>query len=203
MLARYFIAVVFLFGSANVFANWDEASSKIEDATSRMLALVEDPELKKPENIDRLIEDIEMVVGPLVDYEYIGKSVMGKFVRRASDEEISRFADIFKTTMLRTYAKAIVSYDFESFELIPPASDSPEPDKQIVSVEVSAGDGTKYSVVYYLRFQDDHWEVVNVLVDGINLRITFRNQFAGLYEEHSSVGAVIDQWEVAMSNGPK
>ena len=180
-------------------ANWDQASGVVDRLTGNMLQIVANPDFKEPENIDQLMAEIDQVIGQNVDFDYIGKSVMGKYVRRASDDEVSRFADVFRRTLLRTYAKAIVGFEFEKYVVVPPAAESPEPDKQIVNVDVTAADGKVYSLVYYMTLEDQNWMLVNALVDGINLRITFRNQFASLMEEHSTITKVIDHWDQAMS----
>ncbi len=200
ILKRIMFLFALMLPALSVSANWDKASEVMADATGRMLALVEDEELKKPESIDQLMIGISAIVEPIVDYEYIGKSVMGKYVRRATDEQIDRFSEVFKTTLLRTYAKAIVGYDFESYEVLPNSVESPEPEKQIVNVELTSSDQKKYSIVYYMVLEQNRWTLVNVLIDGVNLRITFRNQFSGLYEEHSTIDAVIEHWAKAMSD---
>jgi phospholipid transport system substrate-binding protein len=181
-------------------ADWDSASQVMESATSDMLALVNDARLRQPENIEELMSEIDKLVGESVDFEYIAKSIMGKYYRRASDSEVEDFSVVVKSTLLRTYAKAIVGFDFKEFEIIPPVEQSPDPDKQIVNVNVSAEDGTVYSLLYYMVYKDDRWQLVNVVVDGINLRITFRNQFSGLMEQYGKISEVIEHWSEAMSD---
>lgn len=181
-------------------ASWEEASQTMEKVTDEMLVLVADEEMRKPESVDALMQGVDGVLGDIVDYDYIGKSVMGKYVRRASDAEVAHFSKVFKDTILRTFAKAVSGFDFKGYETVPPAAESPEPDKQIVSVNLMAGNGQTYALVYYMVKEANGWKLVNVLVDGINLRVTFRNQFANLMEQYSSVGGVIEHWEEAMSN---
>jgi len=181
-------------------ANWESASQSMEKVTDQMLVLVADEELRKPENIAPLMQGVDEILGGQVDYDYIGKSVMGKYVRRASDEEVSRFSGVFKDTILRTFAKAVSGFDFKGYETLPPVSESPDPDKQIVSVNLMSNNGQIYSLVFYVVRDGDNWKLVNVLIDGINLRVTFRNQFANLMEKYSKVGAAIEHWEEAMSS---
>ncbi len=201
MLGRFIFLATLLMGTLSpAQANWDSASQIMETATADMLALVNDERLRQPENVDELMGEIDKLVGESVDFEYIAKSIMGKYYRRASDKEVADFAVVVKSTLLRTYAKAVVGFNFKEFEIIPPVEQSPDPDKQIVNVNVSAEDGTVYSLLYYMVYRDDRWQLVNIVVDGINLRITFRNQFAGLMEQHGKIAKVIEQWSEAMSD---
>jgi len=63
-----------------------------------------------------------------------------------------------------------------------------------------SSNGQSYSLVFYVVQDGEDWQLVNVLIDGINLRVTFRNQFANLMEKYSKVGSAIEHWEEAMSN---
>ncbi|SEG53659.1 MlaC/ttg2D family ABC transporter substrate-binding protein [Marinobacterium lutimaris] len=180
---------------ANSQAAWEEASGVMDSATRDMLAVVEDETLKAPENMDRMMGEVEKVISPVVDFPYIAKRVMGKYYRRASDEEMARFSEVFKNTLLKTFAKAIVGFEFTGYEIQPPRGESPEPDKQVINVKVSSGNGNTYALDYYMLKQDDRWTLVNVLVDGVNLRLTFKNQFADLYQRQNSITGVIDSWE--------
>lgn len=200
MMFRAVVALVTLLIFPLAQANWQSASQSMEKVTDEMLVLVGDAAMRQPENIEPLMRAVDGVLGEIVDYDYIGKSVMGKYVRRASDAEVERFSAVFKETILRTFAKAVSGFDFKGYETVPPTSESPEPDKQIVSVNLLSNNGQTYSLVYYLVQEGDNWKLVNVLIDGINLRVTFRNQFANLMEKYSEVSSVIDHWEEAMSS---
>lgn len=198
MSVRTLISGVLLVLSALVVpaqASWQEASTVIDGTTRDMLAVVENEQLKQPEQLAQLMGEIERVIEPVVDFPYIARQVMGKYYRRATPEELERFSGVFKTTLLRTYAKAIVGFEFQSYEIEPPRAESPEPDKQVVTVKVKSGNGTVYNLVNYMLKQGDRWTLVNVMVDGVNLRLTFRNQFADMYERNNSVTGVIDSWE--------
>lgn len=71
---------------------WDEASAVIDSATRDMLALMENDALTGEENIEAMMREIETIIAPVVDFPYIARQVMGKYYRRASDEEQKRFA---------------------------------------------------------------------------------------------------------------
>ncbi len=179
-------------------ANWQEASSVVDAATGDMLALMDQDELRDPANIEQLMSEIEKAIAPVVDFPYIAKSVMGKYYRRASDAERERFAEVFKSTLLRTYAKSIAGFELTKYEIQSPNGESPEPEKQVVTVNVISAKGETYALVYYMLKQGDRWTLVNVMVDGINLRITFRNQFSDIYQQEGSVAATIDAWATKM-----
>lgn len=204
MIKQWMLAVLtalaLIINPAAAQANWQEASEVVDAATRDMLALMDSDRFKGNDDVEPLMLEIEKVISPVVDFPYIAKSVMGKYYRRASDAERERFVEVFKTTLLRTYAKSITGFELSRYEIQPPAGESPEPDKQVVTVQVRSSGGETYSLVYYMLKQGDRWTLVNVMVDGINLRITFRNQFSDLYQQNRTIAATIDSWAVKMQD---
>jgi len=188
--------------SFNVHAQWQEASAIIETSGQEMLQILEKEELFEEQQQDQLLNEFDLVLSPVVDFDYISKVVMGKYYRRATGEQRAAFSDVFKTTLLKTYAKAIVGFKIEKFEIVPPKKHSPSAKKQIVTVNVFAADGTKYALVYYMKKRNDGWRLVNALLDGINLRLTFKNQFAEMVQQNrGDVGAVIANWKQKVDPG--
>lgn len=194
------LAVAVAINPAAAEANWQEASDVVNAATRDMLALMDREELTHADNTELLMGEIETIIAPVVDFPYIAKRVMGKYYRRASADEQARFADVFKTTLLRTYAKSIAGFELKQYNIQTPAGVSPEPEKQVVNVDLNAANGEVYTLVYYMLKQDERWTLVNVLVDGINLRITFRNQFSDLYQQNRTITKTIDAWAVKMQD---
>jgi|GEM_PF-493180 len=194
-------------------ASWDEASVIVEQTTNNMLQVMADQkaqlanqeepadaevvsvEEQERARVDEAIEAIDGVLSDVVDFPYISKRVMGKYYRRASAEDRDRFSGIFKTTLLKTYAKALLTFEIERYELVKPKKSSSKPDKQVVTVEVFSANGQKYSLVYYMLKREGKWSLVNAMVDGINLRLTFKNQFADMAQRaKGNVSQVVSDW---------
>jgi len=190
--------------SVNVNAEtWDEAGGVIEGATQGVLALLEKDELVQEGAEDQLISEIDTVLSPVVDFDYIAKRVMGKYYRKASKEQRVQFSAVFKTTLLKTYAKALVGFKIENYAMVPPRKKSPDEKKQVITVDVFAADGTKFSLVYYMKKSDDGWKLVNAILDGsINIRLSFKNQFADLMQRsNGDVAKVISTWKEKVDPG--
>lgn len=186
-----------------VQASWEEAGGVIEGATSDVIKLLENEELLVEGQEDQLISEIDLLLTPVVDFSYIAKGVMGKYYRRASKEQREQFAGVFKTTLLKTYAKALVGFKIENYEMVPPRSESPDASKQIVTMNVFSADGTKYSLIYYMKKADQGWKLVNAILDGsVNIRLSFKNQFADMVQKNQGdLGKVISSWKEKVDPG--
>ncbi|MCK2182606.1 MlaC/ttg2D family ABC transporter substrate-binding protein [Halomonas getboli] len=138
--------------------------------------------------VDDSLEDV-------ADFRYIGASVMGRYFRNATPAQRSRFVDTFRQTLIDTYAKGLVTFDYQEIRVLDKQEASRYDDQASVEMEVVASDGTVYPVSYSLRLHDDQWKVVNVIVNGINLGLTFRNQFdQAMRDQNRDYDAVIDGW---------
>lgn len=190
------IAAFLLVVSLPAMASWEEASQVVDDATGKMFGLLEDPSYREDARFDALVSEIDTLLDPIVDFPYISKLVMGKHYRKASADDRVDFSGIFRTTLLKTYAKAIVGFDVKGYKVVPARTKSPKPDKQIVTVEVTSGTGTKFTLVYYMRKKEGEWRLVNVNLDGVNLRLTFKNQFSDLAQKaRGDVSRTVDMWK--------
>lgn len=184
-------------------ATWQEASVEVQQTIEDMIVVIDAHRAQQPDDITAVSADIEKIVDRDVDFEYISKWVMGKYYRQASDEQRAKFAVVFKQTLIKTYAKSLLEFDIDAYKLVEPNAVSPEDDKQIVSVDVTSKAGVSYTLVNYMVKADGNWKLVNVMLNGINLRITFQNQFAEMMQRSQyDVGRVVDSWEAKIDDKP-
>lgn len=147
------------------------------------------------ENIEELEALVDESLDDVADFRYIGASVMGRNFQNASPQQRSRFVDTFRQTLIDTYTKGLVTFDYRDIQVLDTQQASRYDDQASVAMEVVAEDGSVYPVSYSLRLDDDEWKVVNVIVNGINLGLTFRNQFdQAMRDNNRDYDAVIDGW---------
>lgn len=195
-LSKILLALTMLVHSVPASATWQEASQEVEHTIQDMLAIIENYRGHDQVDMDSLAADIEKVVDRDVDFEYISKWVMGKYYRRAKPAEREKFASVFKQTLIKTYTKTLLGFNIDQHKLVDPTAKSPDDSKQIVSVDVSSKDGEVYTLVNYMVKREEGWKLVNIIINGINLRITFQNQFADMMQRNKyEVGKVVDSWE--------
>jgi phospholipid transport system substrate-binding protein len=56
-------------------------------------------------------------------------------------------------------------------------------------------ESNSYPITYKVRKSGEGWKIINIIVNGVNLGLTFRNQFRALAEEFDSdIDKVILNW---------
>jgi phospholipid transport system substrate-binding protein len=70
-------------------------------------------------------------------------------------------------------------------------------------MNVFSADGTKYSLIYYMKKEDQGWKLVNAILDGsVNIRLSFKNQFADMVQKNrGDLGKVISSWKEKVDPG--
>ena len=146
-------------------------------------------------NMDELEALVDDSLDEIADFRYIGASVMGRYFANATPQKRSRFVETFRQTLIDTYAKGLVTFDYRDLRVLDTQRAQRHEDQASVDMEVVAEDGSVYPVSYSLRLANGEWRVVNVIVNGINLGLTFRNQFDQAMRDHwRDYDAVIAGW---------
>lgn len=150
---------------------------------------------KSPTALNAVIEEN---ITPFVDVPGIARGVMGQYFRQASDAQRDQFATIFKQSMVRTYANGLTSYDNQKVTVKPykPGDDA---NRAQVEVEVALENGTVVPVIFQMiRAGDGRWMTRNLIVNGLNLGLTFRKRFAEVVEQNAgNLDKAIAGWSPA------
>ena len=155
------------------------------------------------ENVDLFESDRELyenkikeIFEPMIDFRRVAASVMGKkYYLMASKDERAEFVNIFKDSLLDTYAETLAQWGDSLISTEFPKSNL---NKEITSVEVRQTLNTgssKYPISYKLRKSNEGWKIVNIIINGVNLGLTFRNQFQALAVSHEEdIETTLKNW---------
>lgn len=181
--------------SAPLYAQEQTPEALIRDNITGFMADLDAREDYYANNVNELKKLVDESLDEVADFRYIGASVMGKYFSNATPEQRSRFADVFRQTLIDTYTRGLVTFDYDELRVIDDQRPQRYDDQTSVEMEVVANNGDIYPVSYSLRLSDGDWRVVNVIVNGINLGLTFRNQFdQAMRDNNRDYDAVIRNW---------
>ncbi len=194
----FFLAVLSMLSVSAMAA--PTAAEVVKQTTDELLAdLKANKELYKTDP-SSFYAALDRILGPVVDLEGISKGVMTvKFSRKASPEQMQRFEQNFKTSLMRFYGNALLEYDNQEI-IIVPGTGRQEPGRESVNMEVKDSKGTVYPLSYTMVDLDGNWRMRNVIINGINIGKLFRDQFAQSMREHGNdLNQVIDTWAETVS----
>lgn len=188
------VAVVFGMGVLSAQAANQSPHEVVSQSVEQLMSKLDNNQDSYRNHPDELKSVVEQNIDPIVDWRYASASVMGKYFQAASPEQRSKFARVFKQTLIDTYAQGLVTFDYKDVRVMDDNNQRYD-DQASVDMEVIASSGERYPVSYTLRNRDGSWKVINVVVNGINLGLTFRNQFdQAMRANNRDFDAVINGW---------
>ncbi len=171
----------------------------VRDATDQLLAKLIEVQPLFSDDPEKFFAEVEKSLAPFIDFDGFARGVMAKYYRRATEEQQAAFAVKFQTELVRTYSNALVEFDNQRVEVKPLAT-PPSDGRATVELEVYGKTGAVYPVVYTLALVDGKWKLRNVVVEGINLGLQFRSQFANYMQQYGNdIDKVIQNWDVDVS----
>ena len=194
-LKNYFFFFFIL--NISIFSWSDEDPYLFIDSNAQKMVQVLTENVDLFENDRELYENkIKEIFEPMIDFRRVAASVMGKkYYLMASKDERAEFVNIFKDSLLDTYAETLAQWGDSLISTEFPKSNF---NKVITSVEVRQTLDTgssKYPISYKLRKSNEGWKIVNIIINGVNLGLTFRNQFQALAVSHEEdIETTLKNW---------
>ena len=179
---------------SNLFAESDpyryldsQAQAMVSIITNNQELYTQDPELFK--------DKINLVFEPMVDFRRVGASVMGKkYYLAASKQQRLEFINSFKTSLLDTYSSTLAQWGDQKIVTIFPEESVYKRTEDVQQNLITASN--IYPITYKVRKdKNGNWLIINIIVNGVNLGLTFRNQFQALAQEHNeNIDEIIKHW---------
>ena len=147
---------------------------------------------ENPEDFKKLIKDI---FEPMVDFRRVSALVMSKkYYLSATPEQRSAFIEIFKNSLLDTYSSTLAEWGDQ--EIVTMFSADKEFKKNVEVKQMLVTNSSEYPITYKLRLGKNGYKIINIVVNGVNLGLTFRNQFKALADKHDeNIDAIISEWK--------
>jgi len=140
-------------------------------------------------------ETIMAQMSPHIDFWRMSRSVMGSYRKIATQQQLAEFENVFRKSMLETYGRGLLSFNDEKIIIINQRKILPDEVKVSVKQEIHSL-GKVYPLSYTMKKSEEGaWIISNVVIDGINLGKTLRNQFGlAARKNHGNLDIVIKNW---------
>ena len=153
------------------------------------------------QNKDLFLEEFEERFSKLIPPEEISKRVMGKKIFTiASKNQISRFNEKFKNTLLDSYSGALSNIEAANISIESHYHPNERMDLAVVQLNTEFS-GRKFKLIYKMKkikIEDSmNWRVVGIVLDGIDLVSLYRKQFSTLVSSNDdNLDLAIESWSI-------
>jgi phospholipid transport system substrate-binding protein len=193
ILKNYFLFIVILLSSVDVMSEINPHEFIDSKAQEMVQALKENSDLFYIDK-DAYENKIKVIFEPIIDFRRVSALVMGKkyYVASTKDQR-SEFIEVFKNSLLDTYSETLAQWQDQKIVTYFP--DSLEYEKQVNVKQNLFTSSSVYPIKYTVRKDGDEWKIINIVVNGVNLGLTFRNQFRALADSHDGdMNQTIASW---------
>lgn len=119
---------------------------------------------------------------------HIGEFVLGRFRKKASDEEIETFMTLFQDMIVTTYSRQFSEYSDAKVEVISSREDTDG--SQIVESRIMRESGEPIRVDWKVGDMNGSLKVIDVLVEGVSMSVTQRQEYASVMRSRGGVGGL-------------
>ena len=130
----------------------------------------------------------------LFDIPAIARFVVGRFWRTAQPAEQEKFLTVFEDVIVYTWNRRFSEYNGQTLKVESTAPDGA--DGSVVNSRiVGKGSNDSFAVQWRLRKRDDGLRVVDVIIEGVSMAITYRQEYATIISQQGGMPGLISALE--------
>lgn len=184
----------------------------VQQTTEQVLAIVKEAKGYAQKEPERFHKEVTTVLDKVVDFDHFARGVMGSYAsaqrykaltseaeKAAFNDRIQRFSSTFKKGLIDTYANGLLNFNGQKIETLPlRKGDNPASGSVSIVQNIYNDTGKPYVIQYSMRRNKaGEWKLQNLIIEGINLGLTYRSQFAESADlNKGDLDKVIANWKV-------
>ncbi len=166
----------------------ETATEAMRSTITEVFRILENGELKKPEQAEERRRQLDKVIGDRISYEEMAKRSLGTYWKNLSDDERQEFVGLFAALLSDLVANKLNQYTDEQVKFL---------DERLEGsyAEVRSrlrGSKVDITLSYRLVNGSGEWRMYDVLMDGISMVGNYRVQFTKIIQA-SSYADLVEQ----------
>lgn len=134
--------------------------------------------------------------------EIIGRFVLGRYWRRASDEERKAFIEAFQRAIVHRFLPLLTEYSGGQLSVGRIRPDPRNPALSTVTSRLLRPQGEPVRVEWRIRHEDGRYRIVDVVAEGVSIAITLRSEYSSFIRRHGGdVGALTESLRQRVAAG--
>lgn len=156
-------------------------TAAIKTTIKQMFVILNDEELKTPGRAEERRQQLEKVIGNRIAYDEMAKRSLGPQWAQLNEEERQEFVRLYAQLLRDTYSSRFDRYSDEKVEFL---QETLQGDYAEVRTRLTSSKFT-LDVDYRMLQRAGDWRVYDIVVDGISLVHSYREQFTKIIRTYS------------------
>ena len=123
------------------------------------------------------------------DIPAIGRFVLTRNWRRANDTEKQEFVGLFEDVIVYTWSRRFSKYDGQTIDVRGTTPDGET--GTLVDSAIVDSNGESISVQWRLRQREEGLRIVDVIVEGVSMAITYRQEYASVIRQRGGLNGLL------------
>lgn len=123
------------------------------------------------------------------DIPAIGRFVLARNWRRANDTEKQEFVGLFEDVIVYTWSRRFSKYDGQTIDVRGTTPDGET--GTLVDSAIVDSNGESISVQWRLRQREEGLRIVDVIVEGVSMAITYRQEYASVIRQRGGLNELL------------
>ncbi len=117
-----------------------------------------------------------------LDLDFIGKFVLGRYWRTASDTQRKEFIDVYRKLNIQTWSERFNEFKGKHFEFV--GTEKSQQDDQIfVVTQVPMQEGAPASVKWRVKENGGQMRIVDIIIENVSLALTARSEYTAFVQK--------------------
>ena len=125
------------------------------------------------------------------DIPAIGRFVLGRFSRGIAPTDQQSFDTLFEDVIVYTWSRRFSEYNGQTLKVTTSTPDGAE--GSLVKSTVIGKGGDSFTVDWRLRKHPEGFKVVDVIVGGVSMALTYRQEYSNIISQNGGVPGLITQ----------
>lgn len=164
-----------------ISASAGEPTDQVKQSIDKVLDILRNKELKKAEKTKERRAAIRKIVDERFDFEEMAQRSLALHWRKRTPEEKKEFVPLYSDLLERAYIRKIEQYTDEKVLY---TGEAIEENRAVVRTKI-VRKGVETPIDYRLHQKDNHWEVYDVIIEGVSLVNNYRKQFNQIVSSQS------------------
>ena len=188
-LVLLYSLILLAFAPLNLWGSDLGPRQQLEVSINRLLDVLRDENLKGDEKQNLRRERIAEVVFLQFNMRRMAKLSLGRDWKRLSEAERSRFTELFRGLLEKSYVATIDGYADEKISYLKEIIKGGKAEVRTMVIS-GGGRGEEIPLNYKLQVKEGTWLVYDVIIENVSLVRNYRSQFGSIMKKKGFVGLI-------------
>lgn len=118
------------------------------------------------------------------DVPAIGRFVIGRYWRSASETDQKAFLEVFEDAMVQRFLPLLAENSSERFQIGTVTPDAGNDDMALIDSRIDRNGAEPYRVAWRVRETDGSFKILDIVAEGVSMAITLRSEYGSVLKSN-------------------